>query len=415
MSERSDGATVARPVRTPKRQVHHRIKKLIIDDSLTAEAVVSYMMDAQPTGDYYTEGGSAVVMWLATERARTYFALGPEVGARVSRHAMASLLRGRHPVTGSKIRKAGQDEGKAVMVGGIDVTINPAPKSVSVLWSVADDELRRTIEREVYLSATRAITRMFDEVPMVRERYGPRPGDVRHVLAQDWVGVQAIHTTARLTAHKGIPDPQLHVHNVLIGALDYKGQLRALDTLPMTRYHREMDAEATSALAETFRQMGFPIRRIVERKKTGAIKTVKWELEGIPDELVKAMSARTREIEDLKKQYEKHTGREADGPGWERFVEQQRGPKAKLSPTTMAAAWHEETAEYGYTPDVHAEYVRSAEEAAKAGVEERGRTGWAADQLRREILEELCREHAIVPRAELDRLLVQLSTGLMDP
>src|SRR5262249_47163505 len=155
MSDRSNGATVARPVRTPHRQVHHRIKKLIIDESLTSEAVVSYMMDAQPTGDYYTEGGSAVVMWLATEHARTYFALGPEVGARVSRHAMASLLRGHHPVSGRKIRKPGSD---GTMVGGIDVTINPAPKSVSVLWAVANDEMRRTIEREVYLSATRAIT-----------------------------------------------------------------------------------------------------------------------------------------------------------------------------------------------------------------------------------------------------------------
>lgn len=170
MSRPAEGATVTTPPRTPKRQVHHRIKKLIMDDSLTAEAVVAYMMDAQPTGDYYTEGGSAVVMWLATERARTYFALGPEVGARVSRHAMASLLRGRHPVTGSKIRKAGSD---GTMVGGIDVTINPAPKSVSVLWAVADDVLRRKIEEEVYLAATRAITRMLDEVPLVRERYGP--------------------------------------------------------------------------------------------------------------------------------------------------------------------------------------------------------------------------------------------------
>ncbi|TMC04598.1 MAG: hypothetical protein E6J41_24335 [Chloroflexi bacterium] len=399
--------------RTPKRQVHHRIKKLIMDASLTAEAVVSYMADAQPTGDYYTEGGSAVMMWLATERARTYFALGPEVGARVSRHAMASLLRGQHPVTGQQIRKAGAD---GTMVGGIDVTINPAPKSVSVLWAMADDELRRKIEKHVYLSATRAITRMLDEVPMVRDRYGPASNDVRHVVAQDWVGVQAIHTTARLTAHKGIPDPQLHVHNVLIGALDYKGRLRALDTLPMTRYHREMDAEATSALAETFRKMGFPIRRIIERKKNGAIKTVKWELDGIPEELVKAMSARSREIEDLKKQYEKHTGREADGPGWERFVEQQRGPKAKLSPAVMSLAWHDEAAEHGYTSDVHAEYVGRAEATAAAGVEERkGRTGAVQDQLRREILEELCREHAIVPKAELDRLLVQLSTGLLDP
>jgi hypothetical protein len=152
-------AATTRRRRTPQRQVHHRIKKLIMDESLTAEAVVSYMADAQPTGDYYTEGGSAVMMWLATERARTYFALGPQVGARVSRHAMASLLRGQHPVTGAVIRKAGRYQGESVMVGGIDVTINPAPKSVSVLWAMADDELRRQIEKHVYLKAGMGRTR----------------------------------------------------------------------------------------------------------------------------------------------------------------------------------------------------------------------------------------------------------------
>src|SRR5262245_15269045 len=395
-----------------KRQTHRRIHKITIGDGQAAEAAVAYLADAQANGDYYTEGGSAVMLWLATDRARTFFGLGPRVGAQVSRATMAALLNGRHPATGELIRRPGPD---GTMVGGIDVVMNPAPKSVSVLWAVADDELRRTIETEVYLSAHHPVSRMLHELPMVRERYGPGPNDVRHVRAQDWVGVKAVHTTARLTARKGVPDPQLHVHTVLFGALDFAGRLRALDTLPMTRYHRELDAEASSEAAERFRDMGFPIRRQVERKSSGAIRSVKWELEAIPPALVEAMSARSREIGDLRRQYEKTTGRQAEGPGWESFVEQHRGPKAKLAPQEMAASWQDEAVEHGYTASTHVEHVSRAEAARAAGIEKRDETSWAAEQLRREILDELCRENALVPETELNRLAMQLSIGLVSP
>jgi hypothetical protein len=131
------------------------------------DPVEDRLADAQANGDYYTEGGSAVMPWLATDRARTFFGLGPRVGAQVSRGTMAALLNGRHPATGGLIRRPGPDGTK---VGGSDVVMNPAPKSVSVLWAVADDELRRAIETEVYLSAHHPVSRLLHELPMVRDR-----------------------------------------------------------------------------------------------------------------------------------------------------------------------------------------------------------------------------------------------------
>jgi conjugative relaxase-like TrwC/TraI family protein len=324
---------------------------------------------------------------------------------------MAALLNGRHPVTGDKIRDEGSD---GTMVGGIDIVMNPAPKSVSVLWAVVDDELRRELEIMTYLASTMALRRMLREVPMVRRKI-PGTNVAPHVLAEDWVAVQALHTTARLTTHKGVPDPQLHVHNVLLGALSFDGRLLALDSLPMTRYHRKLDAEAVSHLAEDLRLMGFSIQRIVERNSIDVIKSVKFELEGVPDSLVDAMSARSREIGELRKRYEKEAGRPAEGPGWEKFVADHRGMKAKLDPAVMHAAWHEEAIEHGFgRADVSA-YVRRAEQAKAAGVEERGERSWAADQLRKELLEEVCREHALVPEADVNRLLMQLSVGLVGP
>ena len=301
------------------------------------------------------------------------------------------------------------------MVGGIDVTVSPAPKSVSALWALADDHLRRELETQVILAAHRAVGRMLAEVPLVRERYGPGPRDVRHVPAADWVGVEVLHTTARLSEHKGVPDPQLHVHNVLIGALDYAGRLRALDSRQILLYRSELDAEASSALAEELRQRGFTIRRELVRGPSGAVKRVAWEIEGVPEDLLRAMSSRRREVEDLRKQYREKTGREAEGTGWERFLEQHRGPKAKLTADEMRKAWEVEGQSYGFGPADAAMLHTGAQEAQRAGIEKRGKEGWAAEQLRREILADLCRERALVPERDLDKLLVQRSIGLMDP
>ena len=384
------------------------VKKLTIGGEHTAEQAVGYLADPQARGDYYSEGGAAVMFWLATPMSRTYFGLGETV----RRATLTALLNGQHPVDGQLIRRPGPD---GAIVGGIDVTVSPAPKSVSALWALADDDLRRQLETLVILAAHRAVGRMLAEVPIVRERYGPGPRDVRHVTATDWVGVEVLHTTARLSEHKGVPDPQLHVHNVLMGALDYAGRLRAIDSRQILLHRPELDAEASSALAEELRRRGFTIRRELVRGPSGAVKRVAWEIDGIPAALLRAMSSRRREVEDLRQQYREATGREAEGTGWERFLEQHRGPKAKLTADEMREAWEAEGQTYGFGPAEAATLRARAEEAQKAGIEERGEEGWAAEQLRREVLADLCRDHALVSQRDLDNLLVQRSIGLMDP
>jgi len=65
----------------------------------------------------------------------------------------------------------------------------------------------------------------------------------------------------------------------------------------------------------------------------------------VPSSLVRAMSARRAEVEDLREQYRQATGHEAEGAGWERFLEQHRGAKARRTEYEMYAAWEEEAAE----------------------------------------------------------------------
>src|SRR2546421_2973570 len=229
---------------------HH---KFTIGAEQTAGQVTSYLADPQASGDYYSEADHAFMRWLVTDRARAELGLGDFVElAKVER-----LINGQHPETGELIRRWGPNR---TMVGGQDCPLSPAPKSVSILWALADQGLRDELERMIIGAAAGAIAVMLGQEPLLRERYGPGRNDRRFVTAQDYVGVQALHTTARLTEAKpGIPDPDLHVHSVVFGAVDTKGKLRALESRQILNYGAQLDGHASARLAELLRLRGFEI------------------------------------------------------------------------------------------------------------------------------------------------------------
>jgi hypothetical protein len=151
--------------------------------------------------------------WAASKRAREHLGLGD----RVALWKVERLLRGQHPITGDLLGRWGPNQS---MVGAIDVTLSPAPKSLSILWALAPAELRRQIELMVMGAVAGAIAVITKDVPLVRERFGPGKNDVRAIKANDVVGLQVLHTTARLNETRpGVPDPQLHVHSLLFASL----------------------------------------------------------------------------------------------------------------------------------------------------------------------------------------------------
>jgi hypothetical protein len=308
---------------------HH---KLIVGKDLSAGQATSYLAEPQSTGDYYSESDHAFMRWVAS--AQTREALG--LHDSVELWKVESLMNGQHPISRNLIRQWGPNR---TMVGGHDITLSPASKSVSVLWALAEKDLRDELEIMTGQAADSAIGGMLKYVPLIRERYGPGANDVRHVVAENYVGVQAFHTTARRTEAKpGTPDPDLHLHTVMFGALDRKGQLKAIDSLKIRQHRSEIDGEAMARLAEMLRLEGFEIERKLVRGRapgekvskpktwTGEVKYVSYEIDGIPQSLLDAMSARTKEIADLKLKYKQEFGREAEGPGWERYVVKHRGP-----------------------------------------------------------------------------------------
>src|SRR5215472_10108325 len=315
-------------------------KKFIVGGDEATDAVIDYLADPQARGDYYTEGGQAVLRWLATPRLQRLFALGGPIV--LGRTAMRMLLEGRHPVTGQPIRRWGPN---GTVVGAIDVTVSPAPKSVSVLWALADRETRHEIERMVWVAADLAIAALMRK-PLVRQRFGRGKNDLRHEAMPDIIGVQTLHTTARLSERgDGVPDPQLHVHSLLIGAVDAAGRLRALDSRQLMVHQSEIDARASATLAEMLRLRGFSIVRNTDDRGR-----VSWELDEVPAALLRLASSRRAEITaegpgSLREQYRDWcreqfgTEREPTGQAWEDFLAAHRGPKATLHGRELRQAW----------------------------------------------------------------------------
>src|SRR5204863_364659 len=85
------------------------------------------------------------------------------------------------------------------------------------------------------------------------------------------------------------------------------------------------------------RERGFQLERKVTNRRNGQPR-VDWEVVGVPEDLVTAMSSRSSEIEDLKRKFTEEYGRDAEGPAWEAWIVKQRGRRGKYSPLELPVA-----------------------------------------------------------------------------
>ncbi|MGP0037959.1 MAG: MobF family relaxase, partial [Solirubrobacteraceae bacterium] len=209
---------------------------------------------APERGDYYlTPGGElaeAPGSWLSGPD--TLARLGVDAAAPVDGGDFIALMEGRHPGTGRWLRRAGADGSRG---GGIDVTFS-APKSVSVVWALGDPWQREQIEAAHARAVERSVGYLRERVPVIRRRYG---AEVIEEPAKDLIAAAYRHTTARGVSGAEAPDPQLHTHVVISGAVREDERIVAVASRPVFRGAREVGAFYRSALAEELVWEGYPI------------------------------------------------------------------------------------------------------------------------------------------------------------
>jgi conjugative relaxase-like TrwC/TraI family protein len=290
---------------------------------------------------YFTAAGTPPGRWLGSGLAGLADGAGLAPGALVTGEQMELLFgRGRDPATGERLGRgfraprpyrervatriralpAGLEADERATrverikteerarkmrhaVAGFDYTFNPA-KSVSVLWALADSDVRERIVAAHHAAIADVLALL--ERDVARTRVGT--DGVAQLPVRGVVAAAFDHYDSR--EH----DPQLHTHVVVANRVQAEdGRWRTLDS-------RGLIFPSVVALSETYntlladhltRQLGVAWEVRDPGRKA---KNARWEIAGIPTGLIDHFSQRRAQIEDaaddLIGRYREYTGHE---------------------------------------------------------------------------------------------------------
>ncbi len=236
---------------------------------------------ASELGDYYLKDGERTEAPGRWAQGAERFGLDSE--RPVSGEQLHTLMDVRRPDTGQELRRAG---GSGEAVSALDATFS-APKSVSAAWALAGAELRERIEQAHETAIDRALTYAIRQVPMLRRRVSQ--DTVVHEKATGLIATSWRHSTARAVEEQ-VPDPQLHSHVLLHGAVRRDGRIVAIDSRAWLVHQRELGAAYRSELARGLADLGFAVRRGTGRGERY------FELKAIPQPLLDRWSSRHAQV-----------------------------------------------------------------------------------------------------------------------
>ena len=230
-------------------------------------------------------------------------------------------------------------------VAGFDLTFS-VPKSVSVLWAVADASTQERIADAHHAAVADVIDFFEREVAATRAGISDSDGAVAQVSVAGVAAVAYDHFDSRAG------DPQLHTHvvvaNKVLTVMD--GRWRSLDGRPVFSSVTGLSAHYNALLAD---RLSCDIGIGWELRERGADRNPQWEIAGISDELIAEFSSRTREIE-LKKHelIGEYVARHGRMPSPKTIVELRaqatlatRPPKELRSLVDLTAEWRRRASE----------------------------------------------------------------------
>ncbi|GAB3546624.1 MobF family relaxase [Arthrobacter tumbae] len=180
-------------------------------------------------------------------------------------------------------------QGTRRAVAGFDYTFS-VPKSVSVLWGVADAGMQALITEAHHEAVAEVVDFMERAVAATRTGITAGDGAVAQVDVTGLIAPAFDHYDSRAG------DPQLHTHVVVSNkvqtALD--GRWRSLDGRPMHAAVVALSEHYNAVLADRLtRTFGLDW----EPRERGRDRNPSWEITAVPDELIAAFSTRSHHIE----------------------------------------------------------------------------------------------------------------------
>ncbi len=343
-------------------------------------------------GDYYLtpdgEMAQAPGRWLAD--AETLERLGVQAGESADGVDFIALMEGRHPGTGRRLRPEGAGGGRG---GGIDVTFS-APKSVSTVWALGDSWQREQIEQAHGRAVEQTIHHLREQVPVVRRRYS---GQVVEEHAKDVIATEYRHTTARGVSGAQAPDPQLHSHVVVTGAVREDDRIVAVASRPIFRSARELGAFYRAALAEELVREGYAIEQ--GTGKDGRY----FEIAGVPRELCEVFSGRSREVARAAERFRARYGRAPERGELRNLALENRRAKTLTTRSDLQRVWTQTGRGHGFGPDQAVRLIGASERpATERAIEDRVET-------------KLTEQHAVFEERDLRAVVLEQAAGEMAP
>jgi conjugative relaxase-like TrwC/TraI family protein len=343
-------------------------------------------------GDYYLtpdgEMAQAPGRWLSDPD--TLASLGIEPDRPIDGPDFIALMEGRHPGTGRWLRAEGAGGGRG---GGIDVTFS-APKSVSAVWALGDPWQREQIEAAHARAVEQSVLYLREQVPVVRRRYG---GQVVEEHARDVIAAEYRHTTARGVTGGQAPDPQLHSHVVITGAIREDERLVAVASRPIFRSARELGAFYRSQLAHELAGEGYEIRN--GTGKDGRY----FELTDVPQALLEDFSGRSREVARAAERFRARYGRAPERGELRGLALENRRAKQPATRGDLQRAWDQTGRRHGFGPD-HALRLLGEPEGSARG-----------EPVENRVEARLTERHAVFDARELRAVALEQSAGEMAP
>jgi Ti-type conjugative transfer relaxase TraA len=310
--------------------------------------------------DYYTESGHTRGRWLGSGAAEL------QLAGNVNEMAFDCLAAGFHPEADDALVQRAGDAHRP----GWDLTFS-APKSVSIVWGIAEREQRDAIERAHMHAVERTLNFAEQQQLFVTRRGhdGIERESARPIIAT------YLHGTSREA------DPQLHTHAFVLNvAARADGSYGTLETKPLYEWKMALGAAYRAELAHELHTLGY---------ETAPDSKGNFRISQVPRDLERHFSKRRAQIEAVMTERGTTSAKAAEVAALNT-----RKTKESATATTLRATWRSESLALGVTAQHLAELVQHPAQELKA----------IATQA---VIERLSREHSTFTSADLARTVAE--------